>query len=70
MNRSETMETDTLRDEIRHYEAHLARVADDDDSACGKARIRMVEVQLQQRRERLVALMSTHHAHAVLPDGP
>ena len=52
----EVTETETLRDEIRDYEAHLARVADDDDSACGKALIRMVEAQLRQRRERLVVL--------------
>ncbi len=47
---------EVLRAEIRHVEQHLAKIGADDDSAYEKARIRVYETLLQQRRQQLDGL--------------
>jgi hypothetical protein len=47
---------ESLRAEIRQFETHLAHIAAEDDSAYGKARIRLYENLLHERRLALDAL--------------
>lgn len=56
----EPSQEDALRAEIRHFETHLAHIAAEDDSAYGKARIRLYESLLQERRHQLSALTAPH----------
>jgi len=51
-------EEEMLRAEIRRFEAHLANIANEDDCAYGKARIRAFEALLQEHRSRLHDLVT------------
>jgi hypothetical protein len=62
------MQEDELCAGIREVEAHLARIAGDDDSACGKARIRLFESLLQEQRARLSELRAVHHDRCTSQD--
>ena len=57
-----------LRAEIRAFEIHLERIESEDDSAYAKARIRMYESLLQERRHQLDALTAMHSAQAASHD--
>lgn len=51
-------EQQLLREEISHFEKHLANINADDDCAYGKARIRAFEALLEEHRRRLDALIA------------
>jgi hypothetical protein len=59
---------DELRTQIREVEAHLAHIANEDNSAYGKARIRLYEAMLQERRQRLSLLNAVHHDRSTSHD--
>ena len=68
--RTEMSATDALRAEISRVEKHLADIVTDDDSAYAKARIRLYEALLVERRRQLdtwTALQqSSSHSHDYL----
>jgi len=66
--RTEPSREDALRAEIREFETHLAHIAPEDDSAYGKARIRLYENLLHERRLQLDALTASHHGQAARRD--
>ena len=66
--RIETSRAESLRAEILEFETHLAHIAAEDDSAYGKARIRLYENLLHERRLQLQALTALHHGHAANPE--
>lgn len=61
---------DALRAEISRVEKHLADIVTDDDSAYAKARIRLYEALLVERRHQLDAWTALHqnpsHSHDYL----
>ncbi len=51
-------EEEMLRAEIRRFETHLVHIANEDDCAYGKARIRVFENLLREHRHRLDTLVA------------
>ena len=68
LKRIEASREASLRAEIHQFETHLAHIAAEDDSAYGKARIRLYENLLHERRLQLDALTALHHGQAARHD--